>query len=25
MTWSINWDGSKSWSFGDNVKSLEGR
>jgi len=25
MTWSINWDGSKSWTFGDNVKSLEGR
>lgn len=22
MTWSINWDGSKSWTFGDNVKSL---
>jgi chitinase len=25
MTWSINWDGSKSWTFGDNVRSLEGR
>jgi chitinase len=25
MTWSINWDGSKSWTFGNNVKSLEGR
>jgi chitinase len=25
MTWSINWDGSKNWTFGDNVKSLEGR
>ncbi len=25
MTWSINWDGSQNWSFGDNVKSLEGR
>ncbi|GIF20687.1 chitinase [Actinoplanes tereljensis] len=25
MTWSINWDGSKSWTFGDNVKSLQGR
>jgi chitinase len=25
MTWSINWDGSRSWTFGDNVKSLEGR
>jgi chitinase len=25
MTWSINWDGSKSWTFGDNVKRLEGR
>ncbi|MET7520021.1 chitinase [Streptomyces sp. NPDC005480] len=23
MTWSINWDGSKGWTFGDNVKSLE--
>jgi chitinase len=25
MTWSINWDGSKNWTFGNNVKSLEGR
>ncbi|MET3984577.1 chitinase [Streptomyces sp. PvR034] len=25
MTWSINWDGSKGWSFGDNVKSLQNR
>ncbi|MFC7272571.1 carbohydrate-binding protein [Paractinoplanes rhizophilus] len=25
MTWSINWDGSRSWTFGDNVKALEGR
>lgn len=25
MTWSINWDGSKGWTFGDNVKSLEHR
>jgi chitinase len=25
MTWSINWDGSKGWTFGDNVKALEGR
>jgi chitinase len=25
MTWSINWDGSKGWSFGNNVRSLEGR
>nr|WP_211239272.1 glycosyl hydrolase family 18 protein [Actinokineospora inagensis] len=25
MTWSLNWDGSKSWSFGDNVRSLQGR
>ncbi|KAI1827113.1 chitinase 18-15 [Xylaria intraflava] len=24
MTWSINWDGSKDWTFGDNVKSLIG-
>lgn len=21
MTWSINWDGSKDWTFGDNAKS----
>jgi chitinase len=25
MTWSANWDGSRGWSFGDNVKSLQGR
>ncbi|WTI83170.1 glycosyl hydrolase family 18 protein [Streptomyces sp. NBC_00726] len=25
MTWSLNWDGSKGWSFGDNVKSLQNR
>jgi chitinase len=25
MTWSINWDGSKGWTFGDNVRSLQGR
>lgn len=25
MTWSINWDGSKGWTFGDNVKALQGR
>lgn len=25
MTWSINWDGSKGWTFGDNVKSLQRR
>nr|WP_246460032.1 chitinase [Amycolatopsis jiangsuensis] len=25
MTWSLNWDGSKGWSFGDTVKSLQGR
>jgi chitinase len=25
MTWSINWDGSKNWTFGDKVKSLQGR
>lgn len=25
MTWSINWDGSKGWTFGDRVKSLQGR
>lgn len=24
MTWSINWDGSKSWTFGDNVKARLG-
>ncbi|WP_328375375.1 chitinase [Streptomyces sp. NBC_01020] len=22
MTWSLNWDGSKGWTFGDNVSSL---
>ncbi|MFJ3792757.1 chitinase [Kitasatospora sp. NPDC090091] len=25
MTWSLNWDGSKNWTFGNNVKSLQGR
>ncbi|MFC4512294.1 chitinase [Streptomyces ehimensis] len=25
MTWSVNWDGSKAWSFGDNVRRLQGR
>jgi len=25
MTWSINWDGSKNWTFGNNVRSLQGR
>ncbi|WP_455432402.1 carbohydrate binding domain-containing protein [Streptomyces laurentii] len=25
MTWSVNWDGSKGWSFGDNVKALQSR
>jgi chitinase len=25
MTWSVNWDGSKNWTFGDNVKALQGR
>jgi chitinase len=25
MTWSINWDGSKGWTFADNVKGLQGR
>ena len=24
MTWSINWDGSKGWTFGDNVKGQLG-
>jgi len=24
MTWSINWDGSKGWTFGDNAKALFG-
>jgi chitinase len=25
MTWSINWDGSKGWTFGNNVKALQRR
>lgn len=25
MDWSLNWDGSKQWTFGDNVKALQGR
>jgi chitinase len=25
MTWSANWDGSRGWTFGDTVKSLQGR
>ncbi|MUN35798.1 glycosyl hydrolase family 18 protein [Actinomadura litoris] len=25
MTWSFNWDGSKGFSFADNVRSLQGR
>ncbi len=25
MTWSINWDGSRNWTFGQNVKALQGR
>ncbi|NYF58941.1 carbohydrate-binding protein [Micromonospora purpureochromogenes] len=25
MTWSLNWDGAKGWTFGDNVRSLQGR
>ncbi|MFJ6698261.1 chitinase [Streptomyces sp. NPDC091272] len=25
MTWSLNWDGSKNWTFGDNVKALQHR
>ncbi|GIH52504.1 Chitinase [Microbispora rosea] len=25
MTWSINWDGSKGWTFGDNARALQGR
>ncbi|HEX6684916.1 MAG TPA: glycosyl hydrolase family 18 protein [Candidatus Limnocylindrales bacterium] len=25
MTWSINWDGSRGWTFGDNVRALQGR
>lgn len=24
MTWSINWDGSKSWTFGDNLRGRLG-
>ncbi len=24
MTWSINWDGSKNWTFGDNLKGRLG-
>jgi len=25
MTWSVNWDGSRGWTFGDNVKALQHR
>ncbi|MEK2476062.1 chitinase [Streptomyces noursei] len=25
MTWSLNWDGAKGWTFGDNAKSAQGR
>ncbi|MEU8698922.1 chitinase [Streptomyces sp. NPDC048680] len=25
MDWSLNWDGSRNWTFGDNVKGLQGR
>jgi chitinase len=25
MTWSVNWDGSKGWTFGDNVRALQSR
>ncbi|GGU49766.1 chitinase [Streptomyces albospinus] len=25
MTWSLNWDGAKNWTFGDNVRGLQGR
>ncbi|MGK5731263.1 chitinase [Streptomyces sp. URMC 124] len=25
MTWSLNWDGSRGWTFGDNVRRLQGR
>ncbi|WP_054055825.1 glycosyl hydrolase family 18 protein [Alloactinosynnema sp. L-07] len=25
MTWSLNWDGAKNWTFGNNVKALQGR
>ncbi|HET6529155.1 MAG TPA: glycosyl hydrolase family 18 protein, partial [Actinoplanes sp.] len=24
MTWSANWDGSRNWTFGDNVRALQG-
>ncbi|MFF3239898.1 hypothetical protein [Micromonospora sp. NPDC002931] len=24
MIWSLNWDGSTRWTFGDNVKALLG-
>ena len=25
MTWSVNWDGSRNWTFGDTVRALQGR
>ncbi|MFF2399908.1 chitinase [Streptomyces goshikiensis] len=25
MTWSVNWDGARNWTFGNNVKTLQGR
>ncbi|WP_153484413.1 chitinase, partial [Streptomyces katsurahamanus] len=25
MTWSLNWDGARNWTFGDNVRALQGR
>ncbi|WP_392749904.1 chitinase [Streptomyces sp. LN590] len=25
MDWSLNWDGSKGWTFADNVKAFQGR
>ncbi|MFE2923836.1 chitinase [Streptomyces goshikiensis] len=25
MTWSVNWDGAKNWTFGNNVRTLQGR
>ncbi|MEE1927840.1 chitinase [Streptomyces sp. TRM 70351] len=25
MTWSVNWDGSRGWTFGDNAKALQRR
>ncbi|MEE1754578.1 chitinase [Streptomyces sp. SP18CS02] len=25
MTWSVNWDGSRNWTFGNNVKALQRR